>query len=770
MLGGAAAALTGAQAAYAQEAAAAAADDGSALEEIVVTARRRTENLQTTPVAVTAVTAQTLEARNIVNLADLSRLSPSLNVQPTPGSTGSAGMAMRGISYADNIIGQDGPIGIYVDGVAFGRISTAVMDLVEPERIEVLRGPQGTLFGRNTTAGAILITTHTPSNEFGGQVKASYGSYNATAFQGRIDTGLLGESGIKMSMAYSHREKDGFQDNKTQPDNLDPGAEESDAYWFKAQGEWGRFRASIAGDYSELNGVPSMLQVVDASAAVRTFIANSASLYGGGTIPITLTPLETVDNYATRPVQHVWNQGISATLEFEVNENLTLKSISALRAYKRDDASAYGPGNLRGPSPTGAIITYPGGLYAFLDRHQSQRQKSQEIQALVNYGDFDLVAGGYYFKENAWDAGVTQLPFVIAGGAAASNVLSPRNYSVASKSVAGFAQLDWRPAFLDKKLELTGGVRWTKDNRDFVQTLALRRTANLETKNTSFLLSGNYQWTDGLMTYVRYSTGYRAGGFNARSTPPIDPIYQPEKIKSLEAGFKFEGFDRRVRLNGAAYYNKYSDLQIAQFAPPDPNGAGGTQAINANARYKGFELELFVVPVDRLTVSASVGYVDPEYKAYPRALEGGVVSTGCAPIRNSANAITGQDCAAIASFTQFAKTTADFSIAYEFPETGLGTPSIRADYSYRGRTQWGTFNLPSSPFQRSIVSKEYGLLGVRASLSDIPLSGDARASLSFFGKNLTDERFNAQGIDFGYMATVNYSEGRTVGIEGKVEF
>jgi iron complex outermembrane receptor protein len=155
-----------------QEAVAQDADAGGTLEEIVVTARRREENLQTTPVAITAVTNETLERRNIVTLEGISRLAPSLQVYQTSGGLGSAGTFMRGIGYADNIPGQDSPIGVYVDGVIAGRNGVAMMTLVEPQRVEVLRGPQGTLFGRNTTGGAILITSHVPSDEFSGMVKA----------------------------------------------------------------------------------------------------------------------------------------------------------------------------------------------------------------------------------------------------------------------------------------------------------------------------------------------------------------------------------------------------------------------------------------------------------------------------------------------------------------------------------------------------------------------------------------------------------------------
>jgi iron complex outermembrane receptor protein len=733
----------------------------------VVTARRREENLQTTPVAITALTSQSLEARNVVNLADVSRIAPNMQIQPTPGSLGAAGVAIRGISYGDNVIGQDSPIGIYVDGVSTGRISTATMDLVEPDRVEVLRGPQGTLFGRNNTAGAILITTHTPSDEFGGAVKASYGTFAAKGFQARIDTGLLGSSGIKLSMAYSHRQQDGTQDNLAQPSNLDPGAQTSDSYWFKAVGEWGDFRATLSGDYSELNGVPEMLQIVAAPPALSGYNANSPN-FGGGSVPIQVAPLYTVANYATRGEQHIWNQGLALNLEYRVSDNFTLKSITGMRAYKRNDPAAYGPANLRGPVTTGGIGTF-NGFYDFLARGQSQHQISEEFQALGNVGDFDYVAGFYYFHEEGWDAALNLLPFAVNANLA-SPVLAPRYYTVSSNSLAGFTQIDWRPSALDKRLEVSGGIRYTHDSRDFNQFQALVRGANLKTDNTSYLASVNYQWTDRLMTYAKYSTGYRAGGFNVRSTPPASPIYLPEKIKSWEVGFKLDAFDRRLRLNGAAFHNKYSDLQTGQFQPPGAGAAGGQTTVNANATYLGYELELTAIPIDNLTFTANYGHVDPKYDSFPRPLDAGAVSPGCTPIRNAAGVAVGQDCAAIASFTAFANTTLDLGLNYDFPEQPYGNLSARVDWSHRSHTQWGAFNLPSTPFQQQIFGEPYGLLSARVTLAEIPLTKDVRGQLSLFGQNLTDVHYNAQGIDFGIFGTVNYGERRTVGVEGKIEF
>jgi iron complex outermembrane receptor protein len=744
----------------------------SALEEVVVTARRREENLQTVPVSITAISSETLQARNVFTLAKVARIAPNVTMYETTGTVGVAGAFIRGIGYSENQIGQDSPIGFYIDGVAAGRVSVAAMDLVEPERVEVLRGPQGTLFGRNTTGGAFLVTTHQPRDEFGGMVKASYGTFHAQRFQARIDTGLLGDSGVKMTFAYAHRQNDGTRDAGLKPSSLDPGAKTDDAYFIKAMGDWDQFTATLTADYSRMTGVPARTQVVDAPANERTYLALSPT-YGGNTYPLTTSALGYNKYDAYGGEQWVWNEGLGLTLAYKVNDALTFKSISGLRAYKRNDPTAYGPTDLRGNFGTVAAprIQSSEGVYSLAARGQGQRQTSEELQALGNVSDFDYVAGFYYFKENAWDYGVTRIPFVAASGLTATDSITNRLYTATSKSVAAFSQVDYRPAFLDRKLELSGGVRWTKDTRHFRQTQAFVRNVDLSGKNTSFLASANYQWTSGLMTYARYTTGYRSGGFNARSPNGTNPLFTPEHIKSLELGFKWSGIDNRVRLNGSVFRNKYRDLQVSQYTPPTINTSGGGGSINANANYKGFELELLVAPVERLTINAAVGYLDPDYKSYPTGLIAGAVSPGCTALRDSTGAINGQDCAATAKFTTIAKKTGNIGASYALPDTGYGELSFRADYSYKGHTDFGTFNTVSTPFQNVIQGKAYGLLSARIALSDIPLAGGrVHGQISIYGDNLTNKDYVVQGVDIGFAALQVFGEPRTIGIEGKVEF
>lgn len=739
----------------------------SGIADIVVTARRREESIQDTPVSVTAVNSAIIEARGIENFTDLSKITPNVKIHDTPGGIGAAAVYMRGIGYGDNIIGNDAPFGFYLDGVPMGRISTAGMDIVEPDSIQVLRGPQGTLFGRNSTGGAIVVQTHTPSDNFEGKINLGYGSFNAVKFKGRFDTGLIGGSNVKASVAYQHSSNDGIVDVANRQNSLDPGWADNNSYWGKIQGEWGSTKVTLSADYIKMTGVPVPIQVVAVSPTYEAFMASSVSLYGTTPLPVTGKPLFKYDDYATGIPQKITQKGVNLTLVQGLNDNLTLKAIGGLRSFRRDDTNNYGT-TLQTATKTWA------GWYGFTERYQTQSQRTLEVQLLGAYDSINFVVGGFYFDESAHDFGTTRLPYAASATYIIDSV-TPRDYSVKSKSKAVFVQADWRPEVLGNKLELTGGVRYTVDTRDFSQVTSVVRRLKLDQNNVSYVLGANYHLNDDIMGYVRYATGYRAGGFNARSLGAVNPEYDPEKINSSEAGLKVQALDNRVRLNVAAFFNKYNDLQVAQFAAPTGTSSGGNVNVNANAKYKGFEIEATVVPIDGLTIQGSYGYVDNKYTNFPKpktaatgAVAGSVptvISAGCTD-----TVIPGyQNCSGIQNFINLPKSKWDVSATYEFPPQELGTLSVSVDYSWTGKTT-GVSQDSLSLFAVALRNRAYGLLGARLAMSQIPLNGDMTATVSLFGRNLTDRRYSTASIDFGYLGTQNFPERRTLGVEAKFDF
>jgi iron complex outermembrane receptor protein len=430
-----------------------------------------------------------------------------------------------------------------------------------------------------------------------------------------------------------------------------------------------------------------------------------------------------------------------------------------------------GPANLTGRfgnTLATAVVRTVNGLFENPSRHVEQDQFSQELQLLGSLGNFQYVVGGYYFREDGSEDTLNNTVLVRPGGQYALYIPSRAAYSIANKSYAAFGQLTWKPAFFASRLELTGGVRFTTDEKYLQQTFATARIGDQSYDNTSMLASVNYQWTDDFMTYARYTTGFRSGGFNTRATGSIAFAFQPEKAKTSEVGFKAEFFAQRLRVNGSAYYTDYSDLQVSQFLG-GTGGAGGTQ-INANAHYAGFELEAQAVPIDGLTLTGSVGYVDPKYdEIYFAAPPAGATAPGCTP----GPIPTLVNCANIARFIYVSDWTAAAGINYVLPAASYGEWAVRTDYNYRSRRDYHSTNLAYlNPFGWTVGTPAYGLLSARVTLSDIRIAEQSRAQISAYVDNLADKKYVDSGIDFGSLGfgTAIFGARRSYGVELKASF
>jgi iron complex outermembrane receptor protein len=517
--------------AFSQDHPTSAQSDGVGLAEVVVTARKRQENLQTTPISVTAVSRETLEARNFGSATDVAALAP--NVATPRAATSVIGVVpmIRGIGQVESIMTQDPSVGVYIDGVYNARNNNVGFDLVELQRVEVLRGPQGTLFGRNNTGGAISFVTRDPADTLQFEQKIDYGTFNAISSRSRVDTGLIGTTGLKAILAYQHRLSDGVSDNTVQPDSRDPGSYDSDAFWGKVVGEWGHLKLSFTGDYDKLRGVPTLSQLRFANPNVLTYLANSPALGGAAFTP---SP-GYADHQAAAfvPRQNVVTRGVSFTAEYALAPSMTLKSISGWREFSIDAPIAVGPANLVGrigSTPATAVVTALNGVFGNLYLHRAQRQISEEVQLVGALGDLDYVLGGYYFHENGDETSATQSLFVSSSGLTASLPVTPTRYDIANSSYAGFAQASWRPEVFERRLEATAGIRYTEDHKEVLQYAPISRPRTKALyNNTSVLASLSYKFTSDIMAYARYTTGYRSGGFNVRASGPVPFIFLPER-------------------------------------------------------------------------------------------------------------------------------------------------------------------------------------------------------------------------------------------------
>jgi iron complex outermembrane receptor protein len=754
--------------AYAQ-APAAATGAGAAtgqLEEIVVTARRTEEKQQTIPVAVSAITSAALERMNIQSATQLSQVIPNFVLSQGSGGPTNVAVSIRGIGNQEPLLTVDSPVGIYMDGVYLGRDAALNTDLVDLARVEVLRGPQGTLFGRNTSGGAVNMVSKDPTDEFGIEEKTGYGGEDGWFSKTAVNTGELGGSGVKATLAYLHRDRDGWITSPYYSDYNGPGSLHSDAFWAKIHGDFGdNFRIDNSFDYDRIDGQPEGFQLTAMSPASIAYFSQSP-LYGGDPLilsgkrenPLLLYPHSPIQG----PHQHSATLGDSITAVYDLDDDIAVKSITAYRHWYASEPTSYG-GNYRGlvlNPATGAVsVQNVSPFYAPQD--VGQYQFSEEAQIIATGDRWKTVGGLYYFYEHVHEDNPNYYTFVIPTGIPSPaylglNLSSELRYRENSASYAAFGQTSYRPPILDDKIEVTGGLRYTIDHRsiNLMDLGSVPRNGDVNYYNFNFNFSVNYQFTPDIMSYIRISTGYKAGGFNARVTDATSSlVYNPEKATAYEIGVKSEWLDHKLRLNATGFYTDYANLQVNQYT----GGVGTTT--NADAYYEGFELEGQYLPFKELSLDGSVGYTNPVYNYYPYS-----------------NPATGKltDYSDIAHFPYVPDWTVHMGAQYYFPETRFGAPSLRVDYSMMSERYWFSTALSNAnPFNNVIKDPGQNLLSARLILSDIPLFGDrAKGELQVYGTNLINQDLRDSGIDFGGLgfAGNSYGEPRSVGFTLDVKY
>ncbi|GLV26859.1 TonB-dependent receptor [Sphingobium sp. TomTYG45] len=768
LLAGIAWSVTPAWAAAPQEQAATpvAQGDGTRLETIVVTARRTRENLQSTPVAVTAMSGELLDRLNIRDVVATAQFTPNLGISQQPASITAASVFIRGIGNASPSAVSEQGVGIYLDGVYIARSAGAVFDLVDLERIEVLRGPQGTLFGRNSVGGAVQLISRKPAGHAGFEGKAGYGSFDDWYARARFDTGYIAGTPIKASVSYMHRQRDGYFDNVLAPSNQDPGALNSEAVTAAVQGDFGDLTVNYGFDYNRRTGIPAFFQVVNATDDVRNYFGASP-LFGGSSFQIGADGLRKGEQQPAldlngNPTFAVKARvyGHALTLNYQLIPELAIKSITAYRSYRQDGANGLsGNGTLRGftlspilfvdgtVAPTGVQPVTPYDGYTT----QRQHQFSQEVQLLGEAGEFKYVGGAFYFSEKSSEANYQQLTFVLPGGDAGVNLSPLQAFSGKARSYALFGQISYTPE--GSGLELTGGVRYTRDKKWL--TLAGDVQPNLDGqvsyRNLSWLASANYRLRQDLMGYVRVSSGFRAGGINP-SASEIN-VFAPEKVVAYEAGLKGEWFDHMLRTNLSAFYVDYRDLQISQFLA----GTGGATSAIVNAgrvAYRGVEAEITAIPVRGLTIDASLGYTSPKYKSYLYR----------DPATNELVNVASE-----ARLSQAAKLNTHIGVQYDY-SLPVGKLSLRTDYAYRSTVYWFTIDRLNL-FNRDIRSRPDHNLRARISLADIS-AGAGKLDVGLWGDNLTNQRNIDFGIDFGSLGygSASFKKKRTFGVDAKFTY
>ncbi|OCC23460.1 TonB-dependent receptor [Croceicoccus estronivorus] len=744
------------------------ASEAGGLSEIVVTAQKRSENLQQTPLAVSAITSEMIEQRGIADVSSLTSIAPNLVVGMTGAATANVALFIRGIGESDTVLTADSPVGIYVDGVVLGRTSGAAFDLVDLERIEVLRGPQGTLYGRNTTGGAVNLISKKPGDTFSVEQSLSYGRFDFIQSKTTIDTGEWGDTGLRARATYLHKQRDGYVDNVLRSDSGDPGAYNTDAFRIAVRYDHGGpLRLDYAFDYNDRRGVSIPVQLIAARPDILAYIEASSSL-GGEAPQISRKRMSTQRADTDGPVRDKIT-GHNFVAELDLSDSLTLRSLTGYRTWKNtvvSDQDGNGglvglvvdPGILAG-GPFVPLGVQPISLFN-LSFDRSQKQFTQEVNLLGNIGSsVDFVLGAYYFREVVHDANPTNFTLILPSGAPIEaapgvfvnsfgvNLATDTVYRHKSRSRALFGQVT---GHLTDRLSLTAGLRYTRDDKHLDQTVPFVRQLDRSFDKVNWAVSADYKVNDDIMAYARVATGYKAGGFSARAA---NDGFEPENLTSYEVGIKSELFDRRLRFNTAVFYTDLKDIQRSQFLA----GSGGTisNVVNAgHARYIGVEAEAAAAVTDELTLTANFGYIDRKF------LEFDLLDPATDELVDISDS---------ARFFGSASTTLAASAEYRTP-LSFGELTARLDYSYRTRVYYTTTALVN-PYHEDISDGPVGLLDARLTLSDIEMAG-GKLSIAGWVKNVTNEAHQQWGVDFGSLgfAYANYAEPRTWGIELKVSY
>jgi iron complex outermembrane recepter protein len=674
------------------------------LQDIVVTAQKRSQRLQDVPVAVSAMDGTALQNANINSASDLGRIVPSLNVFTT---TGSVQPFLRGIGNPGSLVGNEGSTAIYIDGVYLTRVPASLLQLNSIDRIEVLKGPQGTLFGRNASAGLMHIITRDPGQDPVLEGSVGYGNFGTLRGSFYGSTGLAKGLAIDLSGLLIDQ-AEGW--GKNVATGRDYGRENTKALRSKLRWEAGPDTTlTIIGDYTKSD---------------NDFIAMSQYLFGpsrGYELPpygvqpkLKFYDVELND----RPYNRAENWGVSGRLEHDFG----FATATSITAYRKDKST----------SAFDSDFSRQNFLLAVLNGRV--RQFSQELQLASNRGSsFDWLVGAYYLdaKSGYYPSRFTGAAIDLAAGGIPA--VSDTYGETRVKSASAYGQTT---VHLSEKTNVTAGLRYTEDRLSgsgrsdfYLSGTSVVPGATVTGKDTfrklTYKVSLDYKVADHVMIYASQSRGYKSGLFN---TLPFLPVAaKPEVLDASEIGFKSELLDRRIRLNGAAFYYDFKNAQFQQFNGPT------VLIINApGARIYSAELEGQAAVTDGLILRFGGGYLDSKYTDFPNA-QTPVINTnsnpalgpvggyqyGFAPYDATGNAMV-----------RVPKWTFNLGANYTL-ETSAGAFNVDVNWAYNDGFAWDADNALRQP--------SYALLDAQVKYT-FPGAGD-RFSIRLWAKNLTKERY-----------------------------
>lgn len=725
---------------------------------IIVTARRRSETLQSTPVAITAVNTAMLESKAAVNIGDLQGAAPGLLITQQNSGAQAANISIRGLTYADIEKSQTPTVGVVVDGVTIGTSTGQLQDAFDIAQIEVLRGPQGTLFGANTIGGVINITRSKPTMKPGLKAEATYGRWNSLSLKAIANYGDGDTWGVKAF--YFHNETDGFYNNVTQGKN---------GGWSKGDSYGGSllFRPAGTGFEAQLS-VENVKQKFD---PVVSNLTNSSEVFCG------FIPANQCNRNNTSDLYTVFGDAAESTYSapdatLELNYDLDAVKLTMITGWRKSTEAQ-----------TQDFDGSTTDLY-YVDRRQHYEQWSQELRAAGNvFEGFDYVVGAYYFKSK-YD--LTQWSRVFGF----SPTVAPTLFDLNSQHVEGktesyafFGDFNWA---LTDTVRLSFGGRWSHDNKQLFNGFAGGKLIDPDTVDrtqyvpvgtgkanfSKFTPKVGLDWrpSNDVMLYASWSRGYRSGGFSPRAATAdtASTPFQPETVDSYEVGAKFSAFDNKVELNLAGFVSDYKDMQQNLTLPGGPTG---NQTVTGNvpggALIKGIEVDGTVRVTENFKLTGSVAVLDSHFRNF---VSNGVFGTAIVPFDYSANRLI-----------YAPKFTASLGAEYTHPtsfgdiSTNIGWRHI-SPYDEQLSAASLTPVMSGSTVTKVIVNgNDPRVRTTTQDLVDASLTfnfdlNDAKAYVRVFGRNLANEKttthaFTVAGLwSFG-MALEPRTYGATIGFK-----
>jgi len=710
--------------------------DDTTVGEIVVTARRTEERLQDVPAAVTAFDEKALERVQATDVTGLTGSVPNLVLGQGRGSSNATNIFIRGIGQPDALQTFDPAVGVYVDDVYYSRIRGTQFDLFDIERIEVLRGPQGTLYGKNTIGGALKVVTRRPGDEYRANVALAYGSYNQTEARGSISGPISDTVSVGVSGLVARR--DGYvTDPVTKAEYND-----KDTMAIRGQLSWtptDTVRVDLSADYSR----------DDAAMTVGQPTSTLSTLFGVPLIVVTNPPA--AYDFKTRTTPGLPNStklthyGYAANISWELSDSLTLKSITAYRNLETDDYIDIDATHLE-----------LGDVFVGVD----QDQTSQEFQLAYDAGGpLSVVAGLFWMQENITSHQEAFADDLLGGGITFRRTVDD-DLETTSKALyvnATYALTD--------TVNLSGGLRYTEEEKTYSRTTSTFSSNALFGANPAFAFSGlNESWdnvspmvsldwkpSDTIMAYVRYSKGFKSGGFNGRANNPGEQApYNPEEVTSLEAGVKSTFLERRVLANFTVFHNDYQDFQARVSGTVTDPGTGlpspELTVINAGAMViEGAELELIVVPVSGLRLDAQIGVLDARYDDFDDVRF--VATGGSRAFQEPAFA---------------PRWTARYGAQYEWNLGDTGYLTLGGQTRYRSEMALAIDNTPTNSKVRlpGMWDDNHWIMDARLVWESV----DRRFSAGVYGQNIGDELYKTDAQEFssvGGIQTAYYGAPRT---------